>query len=207
MTWLSGIVTILVALVGGSVSAIISHRQFLLKRQDEKEEKSVQKQIDDSIDKAMEDFIAKCGEIGDAQIQKAKEEVRKEFEEGLIMRGKEGKERFDINSKQIAENSEMIKEILEIQKDQSQKFEMLAESMTALNKVVMASAESQRNANYDRLLFVANKVLKSGKMTISEKTNIKQLYNSWKDLSGNDPKIDTLYEECMKLTPIPDEGV
>ena len=205
MTWLQAIVTFLVALVSGSVSAIISHRQFLLKRQDEKEEKSVQKQIDTSIDKAMDDFIARCGEIGDEQIEKAKKEVRKEFEEGLLMRGKEGKERFDINSKQIAENTEMIKEILVIQKEQAEKFDILAESMTALNKVVMASAESQRNSNYDRLLFVANKVLKSGKMTISEKTNIKQLYNSWKDLSGVDPKIDTLVEECLKIVPIPDE--
>ena len=207
MNWIQAIVTILVALVGGSVSAIISHRQFLLKRQDEKEEKSIQKQIDDSIDKAMGRFIAQCGEIGDAQIKKAKEEVRQEFEEGLKMRGEEGKERFDINSKQITENTEMIKEILVIQKEQAQKFEMLAESMTSLNKVVMASAESQRNSNYDRLLFVTNKVLKNGKITISEKTNIEQLYNSWKDLSGVDPKIDTLYKECMKLTTIPDEGV
>ena len=84
---------------------------------------------------------------------------------------------------------------------------MFADSMTSLTRLVTASAESQRTSNYDRLLFVANKVLKSGKMTITEKTNIKQLYNSWKDLQGNDPKIDTLYEECMKLTPIPDEGV
>ena len=207
MTWLQACVTILVALIGGSVSAIISHKQFLLKRQDEKEEKTLQKQIDDSIDKAMGRFIAECGEIGDAQIKKAKDEVRQEFEEGLKMRGQEGKERFDINSKQIAENTEMIKELLEIQKSQAEKFDILAESMTTLNKVVMASAESQRNSNYDRILIVANKALKSGIITITEKTNLKQLYQSWKDLGGSDPKIETIFEECKKLTPVPDEGV
>ena len=207
MTWTQAIVTLLVAILGGVGSSFFSYRQYVLKRKDEKEEKTIQKQIDTSIDKAMGRFIVQCGEIGDEQIKKAKEEVRAEFEEGLKMRGEEGKERFDINSKQISENTAMIKEILAIQKDQAEKFDLLAESMTSLNKVVMASAESQRNSNYDRLLFVANKVLKSGKLTITEKTNLKQLYNSWKDLSGIDPKIDTLYEECMKLTPIPDEGV
>ena len=50
-----------------------------------------------------------------------------------------------------------------------------------------------------------NVAVKSGKMTISEKTNIKQLYNSWKDLSGVDPKIDTLVDECLKITPVPDD--
>ena len=208
--WLE-ILKVVGAIIGAAIAAFgggfLTYKKFIIERQDAKDKALLQKQIDDSIDKAMGRFIAECGEIGDHQIAKAKNEVRKEFEEGLKLRRDESTERYLKHSEEIEANTEMIKEILKIQKDQAKKFDMLAESMTSLNKVVMASAESQRNSNYDRLLFVANKVLKSGKMTISEKTNIKQLYNSWKDLSGVDPKIDTLYEECMKLTPIPDESV
>ena len=131
--------------------------------------------------------------------------MHKEIEEGLHERSKEGKERFEKNSDQIKENTEQIAELTGLVKDQITKLDIFAESMTSLNRVVRASAESQRNFNYDKLLFITNRVLKSGKLTISDKTNIKQLYNSWKDLQGSDPKIDTLVEECMKMTPVPDE--
>ena len=83
------------------------------------------------------------------------------------------------------------------------------ESLTSLTSMAKMSAESQRNNTYDRILMVANKVLKSRTITITEKTNLKQLYSSWQDFHREgeklDPKIVTIYEECMKLTPIPDE--
>ena len=204
MTILQAIVTIIVALISGLGGSYFSYRQFILKRKDEKEEKSIQKQIDDSIDKAMGRCIAQCGEIGDAQIAKAKNEMHQELEEGLIKRGEEGKKRFDINSEQIQQNTEQIAKLTDLVTDQVTKINLLADSMTSANRLLVASTESQKSFNYDRLLFITNKVLKSGQMTISDKTNLKQLYNSWKDLNGNDPKIDTLYEECIKLTPIPD---
>ena len=188
MTWLQAIVTLLVALLGGIGSSYFSYRQFIIKRKDEKDEEALKK------------MIAKM-------ISEADDRLRGEFHTGLDEREHTGKERFDINSKAIQENTEQISELTSLVRDQVTKLDMFADSMTSLTRLVTASAESQRTSNYDRLLFVANKVLKSGKMTITEKTNIKQLYNSWKDLQGNDPKIDTLYEECMKLTPIPDEGV
>ena len=201
MTWLQAIVAILVAMISGVGGSYFSYRQFIIKHKDELEQKSIQKQIDDSIDKAMGRFIAECGAIGDAQIEKAKDEVRSEFQEGLEMRGAEGKERFDINSKQIADNSTMIKEILSIQKEQAEKFTQMADAVANLAQVNEACAESQRNSNYDRLLIVTNKIIKSGKMTITEKTNLKQLYDSWRKLKGYDPKIDTMYEECLKIKP------
>ena len=200
------IVVAFLGVVGTSIGSVLAYMQFAAKRKDEKEEKSIQKQIDDSIDKAMGRFIAQCGEIGDAQIKKAKEEMHGEIAKGLEKRGKEGLERFNINSEQIQKNTEQIAELTGLVKDQVVKLNGLTDSMVSLNKVVSASAESQKSSNYDRLLFLANKVLKSGKMTISDKTNIKQHYNSWKELGGNDPKIDTYYEECMKMTPVPDEN-
>lgn len=217
MTLLQAVVTIVVAIISGLGGSFFSYRQFILKRKDEKEEKSIQKQIDDSIKTAREEIsreikeamqqgIVDCGVIGDRAIREVQDEFILKLEEGLKARGEEGKERFEINSKQIVQNTEQIKELTGLVKDQITKIDMFAESMTSLNSVVRATAESQRTSNYDRLLIVCNKILKSGKMTITDKTNLKQLYKSWLDLKGEDPKIDTMYEECIKMTPIPDES-
>ena len=212
MTWLQAIVAVAVALLSGLGGSYFSYRQFILKRKDEKEEKNIQKMIDDSIAKvreALEDeikqsvakSIAECGEIGDKVIADAVDTVRNEFQEGLKMRGEEGRKRFETNSEQIGENSRMIKELLTIQKDQSAKLGQMVEAVGNLAQVSEACAESQRTSNYDRLLIVTSQILKSGEMTITEKTNLKQLYESWKKLQGNDPKIDTLFEECMSIKP------
>ena len=211
MTPLQATVSIILAIIA-SAGATFGFLQFLIKRKDENKEKDFKKQIDKIVEKKMEEFIKKCGEIGDAQIEIAKEEVRKEFEEGLAMRGEEGKERFELNSKQIQENTEMIDKILQVQRRTDDKFDKLAESLTALNeamvinsKVTKACAEGVRSTTYDRILLVANKALKRNAITISEKTNLKQLYESWIELQGDDPKISTYYEDCVKLKSIPDE--
>jgi len=100
----------------------------------------------------------------------------------------------------------MIRQILTIQKDSTEKIDKMADSITALAQVSEACAESQRTSNYDRLLIVTNKIIKSRKMTMTEKTNLIQLYESWKKLQGSDKKIDVMYDECLKITPILDEG-
>ena len=178
------IVTIIVALigmVGASVGTIFGYRQFMIKRKDEKEERNVQKLIEEAI-------------------EKTRKEMRDEFYQGLQDRENTGRERFEINSEAIKENSEQIGKLVGLVENQITKIDAFAESMTSLNKVVKATAEAQRNTNYDRFLTVASKVLREGNISITDKTNLKQLYTSWKDLDGNDPKIDTMYEECMKLT-------
>lgn len=217
--------TILVAALTALGSNYFGYKEFILKRQDEKEEKNIQKLINESIKTVRENLlkeikenvkqgIVDCGEIGDRAILRVKEELQDEIQKGLEMRGEEGRERFEINShqieansKQLAQNSKQIEEILGIVKNQSTKYDLLAESLTSLNKVAAATAEAQCNSNYDRLLIVTNKVLKNSRMTISDKTNLMQLYESWKELGGKDPKMDTMYNECMKIPPILDELV
>lgn len=189
MTPLQAIITVVVAIIGltgTSIGSILAYKQFMLKRKDEKEEKDIQRMIDEAV-------------------EKAKKEMMEELNKGLYQRGEEGRERFEINSKAIEENTAQIGELTSIVKNQVAKIDLFAESMSALSSVVKATAESQKNSNYDRLIIVTNKILKSGKMTITDKTNLKQLYESWKELKGEDPKMDTMYEECMRLTPIPDD--
>lgn len=210
--------TIIVAIVGTLGGGYFGYKKFLIERKDNKEEKNTQHLIDVSIAKAKEEMqmeikesvrqaIVDCGAIGDKAIRQVQDDLKNEFRKGLEMRGEEGKTRFDINSRQIEQNSKQIEEILGIVKDQAEKYDVMAESLTTLNRVVEASAESQRNSNYDRFLMVANKALINNRITITEKTNLNQLFNSWVKLGGKDPKITTLYDECMKLITIPDEGV
>lgn len=219
MTWLQAVVTVIVAIVSSLGGSYFGYKQFLLKRKDEKEEKTTQKLIDASIDKLKEEMqeqfnklLTDCGEIGEASIDKTRKELQEEMEKGLQMRGEEGRERFEINSKQIEQNTEMIKQVITMQKKSDEKFDKLADSLTALNnamtinaKVTKACAEGARSTIYDRILLVANNALKRGAITITEKTNLKQLYNSWQELQGTDPKITTYVEDCMDLQSIPDE--
>ena len=215
MTLLQAIVSIAVALIAGTTGGGLVFAKFWIERKDKQEERSVQKQIDDSIAAARKEIteeikdavaqcIVDCGVIGDKAIRDAEDDFVHRLEDGLKARGEEGKERFEINSKQINENSTMIKEILAIQKNQTEQMGQMAESITSLAQVSEACAESQRNSNYDRLLIVTSNIIKAGVMTITEKTNLMQLYDSWQKLQGRDPKIDTLYKECMKVKTILD---
>lgn len=181
MTFWQGVVSIILAIIAG-VSGTIT---FFVKRKDDMKENDIKKRIEDAV-------------------TEAKAEIYKELANVSQARSEEGANRFKIHAesikqvnKQIEENTKQIGELTEMSKN-------VLESMDSLNKVVKASAESQRNSNYDRLLIVGKKVLKEQRITLSEKTNFKQLYESYKDLNGNDPYIETLHEEIMKFTPIPD---
>ena len=191
MDWIDAVVKLLVglfALAGVGFTGWLGWKQFSIKRSDEKEEKSIQLQIDNAIKNArteitkeiknaVDDGIVRCGVIGDKAIRDTQSDLEKQIE---------------ANSKQIGELTNLTKDVLT--------------NMDSINKVVTISAESQRNSNYDRLLIVTNKILKSGKMTIGEKTNLRQLYESWKALKGEDPKMDTKYDECLKISPTIDES-
>ena len=215
--------TIVVAALTAFGGSFLSYKKFIIERNDAKEEKQTNILIEAALAKAKEEMrneiknsvqqgIVDCGEIGDKAVLKLRDEFMKSLEDGLKARGEEGRARFDVNSKQIqansqqlAENSKQIEEILGIVRGQAEKYDTMADSLTALNKITAATAESQCNSNYDRLLIVTNKILKSKKMTISDKTNLKQLYESWRILGGKDPKMETMYEECMKIELSPDE--
>lgn len=221
MTPLQAIVSIVVALIAGTTGGGLVFTKFIIERQDKLKENNTQKLIDDAIDVARKDItqeikdavrqgIVDCGVIGDKAIREVQEEFVKKLDEGLKARGEEGAERFKIHAesfkevnKLVAENTKQIGELTEISKQ-------TLKSLSALSKMARTSAESQKSNNYDRILLVGKNVLKNQRITLAEKTNLKQLYNSWVDFHEEgeklDPKITTLYDECMKFTPIPDEG-
>ena len=198
---LQAVVTLLVALISGVGSSYLSYRQFMIKRNDEIEEKNIQKKINDAIENAMEDFISKCGEIGDEQISKAKDEVRKEFQEGLKERGEEGRERFEVNSEQIQKNAETLGRLLKIQEDQAKKADIMMESLTALNKTTAVCAEGVKSTIYDKLYMIAQKAMARKGITADEKANITQLWKSYSALNGNG-RGETYYKICMEDLPV-----
>ena len=198
---LQAVVTLLVALISGVGSSYLSYRQFMIKRNDEIEEKNIQKKINDAIENAMEDFISKCGEIGDEQISKAKDEVRKEFQEGLKERGEEGRERFEVNSEQIQKNAETLGRLLKIQEDQAKKADIMMESLTALNKTTAVCAEGVKSTIYDKLYMIAQKAMARTGITADEKANITQLWKSYSALNGNG-RGETYYKICMEDLPV-----
>ena len=189
MNWLDAVVKIVVALIGlcgVGAGVYFGYKQFRIKFDDEKQNKTVELQINKATEALRKELMAELEKVSEA-------------------RSEEGAKRFETHAesiaeinKQIEENSKQIGELTGITQ------QVLA-SMDSLNNVVKVSAESQRNSNYDRLLIVTNKILKSGKMTIADKTNLRQLYESWKALNGEDPKMDTMYDECNKIPPILDE--
>lgn len=217
MTLLQAIVSIMVALIAGTTGGGLVFTKFIIERKDKKEENVLQKKIDDSIKEARKEISAEikgavqqgivdCGVIGDKAIREVQEDFLQKLDEGLKARSEEGAKRFNTHAaaivevtKQIEANSIQIGELADLTKD-------LVTSIDGMNTVLNVTAKANRSNTYDKLLMVTNKILKNKEMTISDKTNLRGLYQSWKDLKGEDEEIDTKYEECMKLTPILDEN-
>ena len=179
MGWVD-IVVAIIGVLGVGMASYIGYKQFKIKRDDEKEAASVDLKVTNAI-------------------QKLREEMMVELEKVSLARSEEGAKRFETHAvaieevnRQISENSKQIAQLTTLTQD-------VLEQMGSINKAVTVSAESQKNTTYDRLLIITNKILKSKFMTIADKTNLRQMYQSWKDLHGEDPKLDTRYEECMKL--------
>lgn len=181
--WTTVVVAIL-GICGGSIGAILAYRQFMIKRKDDLQEKEINKLISDAV-------------------EQVKKELQDEFNHGLIMRGQEGAERFKINSDQIKDNTEAIKEMIIMQKKSDIKFDKLANSIDSLTTVSKACAEGVRSTLYDKICLVANRAIPRKSITTDEKANIIQLFKSYTELNGNG-RAHVLYEECMKLPLIDD---
>lgn len=181
MTIWQGIVSIILALIAG-VSTTIT---FFVKRKDDMKDKNINKLIDDAVIATKAEFYEKLAKVSQDRSEEGAERFRIHAES------------FKAVNKQIEENTKQIGELTEISKS-------VLETIGDLNTTVLASAESQRNAIYDRILIVGKKTLSEGQITLSDKTNIKQLYESYKKLKGNDPYINTLFDECSKLPLVAD---
>lgn len=116
------------------------------------------------------------------------EDLRSEFQSGLDEREKTGKERFDINSRLIEENTRAINELTRIVQRQSQNYDELVHSLASLNRTAEIMGEGVKSGLYDKIIMVTDKCLarcEGGAITVGEQANIEQLYGSYFGLGGN----------------------
>ena len=116
------------------------------------------------------------------------DDLRHEFQSGLDQREKTGKERFDINSRLIEENTRAINDLTRLVQRQSEKYDKLVDSITALNKMSEIMGEGVKSGLYDKIIMVTDKCLarcEGGAITVGEQANVEQLYGSYFGLGGN----------------------
>lgn len=116
------------------------------------------------------------------------DDLRHEFQSGLDQREKTGKERFDINSRLIEENTRAINDLTRLVQRQSEKYDELVDSLATLNKMTEIMGEGVKSGLYDKIMMVTDKCLarcEGGAITVGEQANIEQLYGSYFGLGGN----------------------
>ena len=116
------------------------------------------------------------------------DDLRHEFQSGLDQREKTGKERFDINSRLIEENTRAINDLTRLVQRQSEKYDELVDSLATLNKMTEIMGEGVKSGLYDKIIMVTDKCLarcEGGAITVGEQANIEQLYGSYFGLGGN----------------------
>lgn len=113
------------------------------------------------------------------------DELREEFGKGLDERERIGKERFDINSKQIVENTVAIRHLIKLNEEQTNKLDRFADSVTKSFDVMSGGV---RSILYDKISVVYDKCLvrcDGGAITSEEMANMEQLYLSYSGNGGN----------------------
>ena len=113
------------------------------------------------------------------------DQLRTEFQAGLDEREAPGKRRFDINSKQIEENTIAIKRLIELNEEQANKIDKFADSVTKSFDVMSTGV---RSILYDKITVVYDKCLNrctGGAITSEEMANMEQLYLSYSGNGGN----------------------
>lgn len=116
------------------------------------------------------------------------DDLRNEFREGLDKREQTGKERFDINSRLIEENTRAINDLTRLVQHQSEKYDKLVDSLETLNRMSEIMGEGVKSGLYDKIMMVTDKCLarcEGGAITVGEQANIEQLYGSYFGLGGN----------------------
>ena len=141
------------------------------------------------------------------------DELREEFKKGLDEREATGKERFDINSKLIQENSEQIAKLLRVSEATNNKIDNFADSVTksfnSINKNSEVMGEGVRSVLYDKITVIYDKCLSrcdGGAITSEEESNIEQLYMSYSGLGGNGEGKTMFKKACAMKTVTKEEA-
>lgn len=141
------------------------------------------------------------------------EALRKEFNDGLEARKKEGDDRFRINSEAIRANAEAIDKLIKLNEEQNKKFDdftnTLSQTLDVINKNSNIMGEGVKSVLYDKITMIYNKCLSrcdGGAITSDEEANIEQLYLSYSGLGGNGEGKKMYKHACEMKTVTKEEA-
>lgn len=128
--------------------------------------------------------------------------LRKEFSKGLDEREATGKERFDINSKQIKENAAKIDEVIEISSQLKDNILLLTENISQMQEYNTNVGDAMKGIIHDRIIHNVDSFIERGGITQEEVATLKSMYVPYKKLGGNGD-VETAFDIAVKLPIIP----
>ena len=132
------------------------------------------------------------------------EKIRKEFYKGLDEREQTGKERFDINSRQIENNSKRIDEVLEISNQLKDNVLLLTNNISQMQEYNTNVGEAVQGIIRDRIVHNIDGFIDRNGITTEERATLRSMYEPYTKLGDND-EVKTAFEEAMKLPTITKE--
>lgn len=124
--------------------------------------------------------------------------LRIEFKEGLDKREATGKERFDINSKQIKENAAKIDEVIDISSQLKDNVVLLTENISQMQEYNVNVGDAMKGIIHDRIIHNVDGFIERGGITAEEISTLKSMYEPYKRLGGNGD-VATAYDIAVKL--------
>lgn len=124
--------------------------------------------------------------------------LRKEFNKGLDEREATGKERFDINSKQIKENAAKIDEVIEISSQLKDNILLLTENISQMQEYNTNLGDAIKGIIHDRIIHNVDSFIERGGITQEEVATLKSMYVPYKRLGGNGD-VETSFDIAVKL--------
>lgn len=131
--------------------------------------------------------------------------LRKEFNAGLDKREATGKERFDINSKQIKENTQKIDEVIEISSQLKDNVVLLTENISQMQEYNVNVGDAMKGIIHDRIIHNVDGFIERGGITAEEISTLKSMYEPYKRLGGNGD-VATAYDIAVKLPVLTKEA-
>ena len=130
--------------------------------------------------------------------------LRKEFKDGLDKREATGKERFDINSKSIKENSQKIDEVIDISSQLKDNILLLTENISQMQEYNTNVGDAMKGIIHDRIIHNVDGFIERNGITSEEISTLKSMYLPYKKLGGNGD-VETAYDIAVKLPIITKE--
>ena len=144
----------------------------------------------------------------DKTLQLLKDELRKEFKDGLDKNEQNNAEKFKTNSDAIDANTRAISKLIELNKSLTEKVDTLADSVKAsfdaIDKKVEYQSNGLKSVLYGQISDIYDRCLSrcdGGAITSDEEANLEQLYESYSGLGGNG-RGHKMYEIACKLNKV-----